>query len=223
MTETDRQRHIISPMKVWLRPRHYARKLEDAFERQAQDAKRFSHLDSIIESQRRDAAVLSTEKIQLATRLSERDYEISTLRIELKETRMQLSEIGDVDARMKEVEETLTRFEMMKKRYEKRIEDLEMRLRDTKETLRVLTGEDPENELSIIDMASSSPSPLPSSHPSSHPSSPLSAEPRSWSRERHLCRSPLPAPSATESSESSESPEESNQLDWFRTLPDNII
>lgn len=125
-----------------------AAKEEECVKLQETLAKRESQ---IIDS-RKENVELTSEKADLALKLAKAESTIMTLTDQLIKTRRELDENRILE---KDMEEFAVNFEKaleMKKEYEKRIQDLRLRLRDAKSTIRMLSGEDNENELSVIDM-----------------------------------------------------------------------
>lgn len=97
---------------------------------------------------------LTQEKADLAAQNAMRGQRVSDLERELSGVAAELEEYRDLDSRLREFEELLTRAEDMKRRYEERIARLRARIKEMK----TASGDrNPEaDELTVIDMRSAS-------------------------------------------------------------------
>lgn len=154
--------HLPGPWRVWFRPGRYAALIADLCADKAGDADRIETLERLLSEQRKEAARLATEKMELATKLMEERQRAHFLERELEKTKGLLEEAGDVDRALNEFSAQLEGVENMKKQYIKTIRTLKLQLRDARSTIRALSGEDLDNELTALPTgrsASSMPSP----------------------------------------------------------------
>ena len=131
--------HLPGPWRVWLRPGRYAALIADLCADKSGDADRIETLERLLSEQRKEAARLATEKMELATKLMEE-----------RQHGHFLEEAGDVDRALNEFSAQLEGVENMKKQYIKTIRTLKLQLRDARSTIRALSGEDLDNELTAL-------------------------------------------------------------------------
>ena len=137
--------HLPGPWRVWLRPGRYAALIADLCADKSGDADRIEPLGRRLSEQRKEAARLATEKMELATKLMEERQHGHFLERELAKTKDLLEEAGDVDRALNEFSAQLEGVENMKKQYIKTIRTLKLQLRDARSTIRALSGEDLDN------------------------------------------------------------------------------
>ena len=142
--------HLPGPWRVWLRPGRYAALIADLCADKSGDADRIETLERLLSEQRKEAARLATEKMELATKLMEERQHGHFLERELAKTKDLLEEAGDVDRALNEFSAQLEGVENMKKQYIKTIRTLKLQLRDARSTIRALSGEDLDNELTAL-------------------------------------------------------------------------
>lgn len=142
--------HLPGPWRVWFRPGRYAALIADLCADKSGDADRIATLERLLSEQRKETARLATEKMDLATRLMEERQHGHFLERELAKTKDLLEEAGDVDRALNEFSAQLEGVENMKKQYIKTIRTLKLQLRDARSTIRALSGEDLDNELTAL-------------------------------------------------------------------------
>lgn len=112
--------------------------------------------DGQIKAQRLDIAALQAEKSELALKLAKAEESILELTRQIIKVRKDLDlkqkESEEFKSEMAKVEEFFDKAIDQRKEFEKQIRDLRQRLRDAKTALRLLSGEDSDNELSVIEM-----------------------------------------------------------------------
>lgn len=142
--------HLPGPWRVWFRPGRYAALIADLCADKSGDADRIATLERLLSEQRKETARLATEKMDLATKLMEERQRAHFLERELEKTKGLLEEAGDVDRALNEFSAQLEGVENMKKQYIKTIRTLKLQLRDARSTIRALSGEDLDNELTAL-------------------------------------------------------------------------
>ena len=143
---------FVSPLGAWLHPARTARELAEAQASLRDNAERLSALGSALEALRRDMATRDTEVTSLALRLTNAQTRIVCLQEDLRQAYIKMEDNEEVTRRMDELDRRLAGFEKVKREYEKTIAELRSRLADARSTIRTLTGEDIDNELTDIDM-----------------------------------------------------------------------
>ncbi len=145
--------HLPGGWSVWLHPRRYAALIEALCADKSTDADRIAILEKILAEQRRDSAAMAMEKTELAAKLTDAQRETDFLQRELEKTREMLDEAGSVDRKLDEFSAQLEGFENLKRKYEKTIRTLRLQLRDARSTIKALSGEVFDNELSALPSA----------------------------------------------------------------------
>ena len=131
--------HLPGPWRVWLRPGRYAALIADLCADKSGDADRIETLERLLSEQRKEAARLATEKMELATKLMEERQHGHFLERELAKTKDLLEEAGDVDRALNEFSAQLEGVENMKKQYIKTIRTLKLQLRDARSAAKTST------------------------------------------------------------------------------------
>lgn len=162
-----------SVWRVMLHPVNHLRELEQANAARREDAETIATLTASLESLQRTLAARDKEMVRLATELSKSRSVAQELQDDLRKAYADLEDSREVDRRLTEFEEKLSQFQNLRHKYERTIENLRSEIRDKKHTIRVLTGEDVDNELTTIDLQTSRPQPeppqpAPPSHKPSH-------------------------------------------------------
>lgn len=197
---------------VWCHPKRYANLIAALCDDKSSDADRISSLEKVLDGLRREAAAVSTEKTDLATRLVDKTRENEDLRRQIECLKARLEEAGDIESKLDEFSLQLEGIERMKKNYEDRIRTLRLQLRDARSTIKALSGEDIDNELSALVTPGAAPAP-----PEVYTPSPSAA----------------PAPADTDLEDTDPKPiifgqpdssdhSDFSDTDWLRPLPKNI-
>lgn len=208
---------FVSPLGAWLHPSRTARELAEAQASLRDNAERLSALGSSLEALRRDMATRDAEVTSLALRLTNSQTRIVCLQEDLRQAYIKMEDNEEVTRRMDELDRRLAGFEKVKREYEKTIAELRSRLADARSTIRTLTGEDIDNELTDIDML-----PLPPRR--GH--SPLHRVHGSYTQSRDDARSdhnnPGPGRNDSETRPEFDFPKSGQSPDWLIPLPDSL-
>lgn len=208
---------FVSPLGAWLHPSRTARELAEAQASLRDNAERLSALGSSLEALRRDMATRDAEVTSLALRLTNSQTHIVCLQEDLRQAYIKMEDNEEVTRRMDELDRRLAGFEKVKREYEKTIAELRSRLADARATIRTLTGEDIDNELTDIDML---PLPLRRSH------RPLRRVPGSYTQSRDDARSDHnnsgPGRNDSETHPELDFPNSGHSPDWLIPLPDSL-
>lgn len=104
--------------------------------------------DQLIDTLRHELASVSTEKGDLARKISEMETAVESVTMELLKTRHSLDESRRVEEQMKEFDGFIDKVEQMKENYERRISQLKDNLRECRRAMRMINGDD-SDELAI--------------------------------------------------------------------------
>lgn len=95
---------------------------------------------------------LTSEKAALEVNLAKTEASLNELRNKFRETCQELNEYKSQEKEIEALAGDIENALKIKKDYERRIKDLQRRLREAKKALRMLSGDDLDNELSILDV-----------------------------------------------------------------------